>query len=384
MAINEKGAVDDGELEKGIQVYAVIRECVEDDSRRPSWAGLIEGACYKILFAIALLVFYWHCGFAFARPLGLARRVAGVPQFVLDYAPIVYMDTGEAYFPSDIGAQIANTHPRVVLETIPDPPALTIDNLDILNSWGDGGSKVYLTSNSDVTKGPTPCFLKGIVPDASGKTQTAISCAIIINDHGCGQVDAYYMYFYAYNQGNTVFGQELGDHIGDWEHNMIRFSHGKPQAMWFSQHAGGQAFTYDAMEKIGKRPVSYSAKGSHANYAVKGVHDHTIPGYNLPGGPLQDYTSQGVVWDPTLNVYFYNYHAKNLTFGSINGSPLGAMYYRGQWGDAQYADEDERQKDFFGFKKFVGGPTGPVYKQLNRTNVCPIGRECIVRDTLGP
>lgn len=37
------------------------------------------------------------------------------------------------------------------------------------------------------------------------------------------------------------------------EHNMIRFRDGKPEALWYSQHARGQAFTYKAVEKEGKR-----------------------------------------------------------------------------------------------------------------------------------
>lgn len=54
---------------------------------------------------------------------------------------------------------------------------------------------------------------------------------------------------------------------------MIRFENGQPKSIWYSQHEYGAAYTYDAVEKIGKRPVAYSAKGSHANYAVPGKHD---------------------------------------------------------------------------------------------------------------
>lgn len=43
--------------------------------------------------------------------------------------------------------------------------------------------------------------------------------------------------------------QDVGDHVGDWEHNMIRFVDGKPSELWYSQHSGGQAFEYDALEK---------------------------------------------------------------------------------------------------------------------------------------
>ena len=34
---------------------------------------------------------------------------------------------------------------------------------------------------------------------------------------------------------------------------MIRFENGQPKAIWYSQHANGEAFTYDAVEKDGRR-----------------------------------------------------------------------------------------------------------------------------------
>jgi hypothetical protein len=54
------------------------------------------------------------------------------------------------------------------------------------------------------------------------------------------------------------------------EHNMIRFSDGVPQAIWYSQHASGQAFTYGATERKGKRPIGYVGNGTHAVYAIPG------------------------------------------------------------------------------------------------------------------
>lgn len=51
---------------------------------------------------------------------------------------------------------------------------------------------------------------------------------------------------------------------------MVRFENGEPKALWYSQHDGGQAFTYDALEKRHKRPYAYSANGSHAVYATPG------------------------------------------------------------------------------------------------------------------
>lgn len=300
-------------------------------------------------------------------------------------APLVWLDEAEMYFPSDMYAQVLNTKPYVNLSLIPEetlPSPLNLGSLSLLNNWG---SNVYLTSTVDVTT--TPAYLTGVVPSPiTGRTQNAISCSVILSDHGNGLMDAFYMYFYAYNQGNMVFGQELGDHIGDWEHNMIRFVNGTPQAIWYSQHGNGQAFLYSVAEKSGKRPISYSARGSHANYAIPGTHDHTIPDLNLPAGLLQDYTSRGTLWDPILSSYFYTYDIESKAFTAASeGSPVGAMEFKGKWGDAQYKGDDKRQSEFFGFWKFVGGPTGPGDKQLGRTKVCPDnGILCIIRDRLGP
>lgn len=298
---------------------------------------------------------------------------------------MVWLHKGEAYFPSDISAQVTNTAPYINHISIASPPSpLELINLDALNTYGQNGTNVHLTSKIDVTKGPK--WLNGVVPDTKGKTNNATSAAIIITDHGKGLVDAFYMYFYAFNRGNIVLFHELGDHIGDWEHNMVRFENGTPQAIWYSQHANGQAFTYNVVEKRGIRPISYSADGSHANYATAGTHDHTIPDINLPAGPLQDYTSKGTLWDPTLSAYFYNFHANTSTFEGLNRSPEAAMNFRGRWGDEQYPQGDKRQPPpFFGFWKYVSGPTGPATKQLNRSKICPAGGPlCIVRVVLGP
>ena len=133
----------------------------------------------------------------------------------------------------------------------------------------------------------------------------------------------------------------------------------------------------------------YVANGTHANYAITGTHDHTIPDVNLPNGPVEDYTDKGPFWDPTLSAYFFSYDASTEKFTAYDSStPVNWLYYLGQWGDKQYPDSDPRQEDVLnipGLYKYTNGPTGPEDKQLNRTNVCPDnGDICIVRPVLGP
>jgi hypothetical protein len=269
------------------------------------------------------------------------------------------------------------------------------------------GSDVWLTSNDDVTKDPT--WIKGTKPNAQGKTEGATTAAIIVNDKGNGNVDAFYMYFYAYNYGGEVLGwsqlnfgnssfslhyykhvnsniQATGNHVGDWEHVMVRFQNGSPQSIWYSQHANGQAFRYSTVEKMGDRPIAYSARGSHANYAISGTHDHTIPNLNLPGGVLEDYTDKGVMWDPVLSANFYKFDAGNNAFSAYDGQAATAwLNFKGRWGDEEYPESDKRQVKLFGQAKFTGGPTGPADKQLNREKVCPDnGKLCILRSILVP
>ena len=190
---------------------------------------------------------------------------------------------------------------------------------------------------------------------------------------------------------------------------MIRFSNGVPTYVWFSQHSNGEAFAYEVVHKNGLRvlpltsfclpfcipitanphqPLVYSGNGSHANYAITGKHDHTIPDVNLPDGLIVDYTDAGTLWDPTLSAYYYSYDATSSAFTSYDTSgdtPVNWLYYNGTWGDEQYPDSDKRQKKFFGQPKYASGPTGPEDKQLNRANVCPSdGVACILRWILGP
>jgi hypothetical protein len=147
--------------------------------------------------------------------------------------------------PSDLQAQLNNTVPEVnftAVTNVPSPPLLS--NLDQLNSAAScnpgqfNPCPLYLTSK--VSPNSTPSWLYGVLPDpVTYETVGAKSCAIIVNDHGNGVVDAYYMYFYAFNLGQTVLGQILGNHVGDWEHTMVRFTNGTPTSMWFSQHDVG-------------------------------------------------------------------------------------------------------------------------------------------------
>ncbi|KAI5867109.1 hypothetical protein GGS23DRAFT_553599 [Durotheca rogersii] len=222
-------------------------------------------------------------------------------------------------------------------------------------------------------------------PDESGYSRAPVT--LILVDKGSGIVDAFWFFFYAYNLGQTVLGTRYGNHVGDWEHTMIRFESGIPRAVYFSEHEGGQAYAWRAVEKQRsnvtevQRPVIYSAVGSHAMYATPGNH-----AYVLPFGMLKDVTDRGPLWDPAKNLraYWYDYAAagrgvgagdeaddKGLEPTSENpNAPTDWFHYRGTWGDDLYGLDDQRQWRLFGQYHYVAGPQGPKFKNLGREKVC--------------
>ena len=261
---------------------------------------------------------------------------------------------------------------------------MTLSNLNVLNALSSNPKDtVYLTSPS----GPIslPPFFSGTAPDTLFSTPTTTACVIVTVSKPSSIVDVFYFHFYAYNQGNEVLGDEWGNHVGDWEHTMIRFQDSVPQSMYFAQHSDGEAFKFDILEKEGQRPIGYIARGSHATYATAGTHDHTFPDVDLlPGvGVLEDHTGKGLLWDAALDAYVYDFDVGTGTFTAYNGQdPTEWLEYLGRWGDAQLPDDAEGQKNLFGQRKYVRGPTGPIDKALDRSAVCPNADDCSVRDNL--
>ncbi|KAL3424065.1 vacuolar protein sorting-associated protein 62 [Phlyctema vagabunda] len=317
----------------------------------------------------------------------LAKELSAtaVPPYVLAYAPIVVLDKNELFFPSDMGAHVRNTSPALNFTALASPPTpLSLDNLNLLNDLG--GEEIYLTLDDEIELPNEPSFLKGDRPDQRSLKTAGKSCVVIIKDRGHGMLDAFYMYFYSFNQGPTVMKMEIGDHVGDWEHNMVRFKNGLPDSIWYSQHNFGRAYTYHAVEKTASgRPVSYSAKGSHANYATKGKHDLADLEAQIPHNVAFDQTSVGAIWDPVLNAAYFTYSTKTKNFTAARtGEPEGFMYFDGRWGDMQYAEDDPVQMTYEqGFHKFTSGPNGPKFKSLDRDSIClDSSRTCIVKSSL--
>ncbi|KAJ4503651.1 Vacuolar protein sorting-associated protein 62 [Exophiala dermatitidis] len=395
------------------------------------------------------------------------RVLRDIPQYVLDYAPLVHLYSGEQFWPCDIAEHLHHITPALnytPLQSVTKHP--TLRNLDKLNDFDDGhGRWVYLTSNDDVEERPDwlegekniptvpsnandkfeekegwvhkpgRTYLQGlneaaayskdqIQPNGRGHeddddfqesshggstgtqpmqhvlqgSQRSVTdqeappsirggrsdapAVLIAVDKGHGIVDAFWFFFYSFNLGNVVLNVRFGNHVGDWEHTAIRFHHGKPKAVFFSEHNFGSAYSYDAVEKLGKRPVIYSAYGTHAMYSTPGTHP-----YILPWGILHDVTDRGPLWDPALNshAYTYDFKADVLRASNITPSaPTEWFHFAGRWGDKHYPLDDRRQYRFAGQYHYVSGPYGPKFKNLGRGKICsgPETAPCVIKNWL--
>ncbi|KIX03859.1 uncharacterized protein Z518_07412 [Rhinocladiella mackenziei CBS 650.93] len=306
-----------------------------------------------------------------------------IPKYVTDYAPIIWLHSDDPFMPSDILTHVLHTTPYIGFDPLPDPPTLTLDTLSSLNKYARGGKRVYLTSNDRVTA--MPDWFLGETPDATGGLHNSTACAVVVVEKTEHDLDAFYFYFYSYNEGADIEqvlpplnrlipeakpGDHYGNHVGDWEHNMIRFRDGEPTGIYFSQHASGEACSWEdeaCFSKQDGRPVVFSARGSHANYRQEGSHIHDEA--------LIDVADKGRRWDPIKPAYFYKYDPATdvLIPGHPETHSTDWFHFKGGWGDKKYHDSDPRQKTvrYFGLKKYQDGPTGPKFKHLVRKGLRP-------------
>ena len=205
------------------------------------------------------------------------RVMHEVPQYVIDYAPLVHLFSGEQFWPCDIAEHLFHVTPELNYTPVQGRlQSSKLTNLDRLNQFEEG-RYVYLTSNDNVEDRPEWLGGENNIPDQfdydgdddnddDAKVETMVKdrkkngggrsnapAVLVVVDKGKGIVDAFWFFFYSYNLGNKVFNIRWGNHVGDWEHTLIRFQHGEPKLLFFSEHNFGEAYSYGAVEKIGRR-----------------------------------------------------------------------------------------------------------------------------------
>jgi hypothetical protein len=125
---------------------------------------------------------------------------------------------------------------------------------------------------------------------------------------------------------------------------------------------------------------TYSGFGTHAMYRTAGAQQ-----YVLPFGLLQDITDRGPIWDPVANLYSFTYDTKSDIVRASDftpDAPEAWFHFSGHWGDKAYPMDDPRQYRFAGELHYGSGPTGPKFKDLDRTTICQNPDTCLRHDDL--
>lgn len=315
-----------------------------------------------------------------------------IPDYVIDDCPLVHLYSEERYWPADIADFV--THFKVTDSygsSIVKKDTLELKDLKSEYSFrlsngsmsAISSSATFMTSLDDFSKDPK--WLLGYSPEyGTGHIRNG-PAVLLVADKGNGWVDAFWFYFYPFNLGPYVMGYgPWGNHVGDWEHSLVRFFDGEPKYLWMSAHGGGSAYRFDAIEKVKKlrrehgkltpdvihRPLIFSSRGTHANYPSVGQHSHDVPFFFMP---LSDFTDRGPMWDPSLNFYAYTLDDQDVTPRGEREEALGTnwLHFEGRWGDKQLPWGDSRQKWCPVQWRYIDGPQGPLAKNLGRVSLCP-------------
>lgn len=297
-----------------------------------------------------------------------------IPKYAIDFSPVIQLHSKEKYYPYDINLFIR--HFQITKDQFPVQKQLQLSTIT------HNDENLYMTAIEEFCNDPD--WILGTKPDSKGLSDPAV---LIVVDKGNGWVDAYWFYFYAFNLGptikfksiNLIIMGPIGNHVGDWEHTLVRFYNGKPILVWLSAHSGGNGAYYQDIPKFNhsKQPLIYSALGTHANYVTPGKQNRD------PSGILSDRTDSGAIWIPSRNYLSYTFDGQYTYIGNHNNDKqhLGReqqygswLHFLGHWGDQKLSNKDFRQRQYMSqLYKYVDGPQGPLTKNLMRVSPCPNG-----------
>ncbi|MFE4709956.1 MULTISPECIES: Vps62-related protein [unclassified Paenibacillus] len=256
------------------------------------------------------------------------------------FAPRIWFAQGETYFPASV--------------------EFTLPHLD---RYINPGSGLYEFKTKTELN---PYTLK--LPYFSGDLATAPIYAFWVEKE-YNNVDLVYFQYSAYDLGKTVFGTEVGDHVGDWERVTVRLAKFtdqgtnfiKPVQVYYGAHSFGTTYNWNEVDKVNNtHPVAYSAFGSHGMWKDPGNHVYK----ELVVTQLIDVANQGTAWDTWNNIQAFQYYPNSLT-----GNGLGNAWP--SWLDRDYSNPNSlsvykfgnpAQGSFFGQPLLAGGPTGPQEK----------------------
>ncbi|MEA2750269.1 MAG: hypothetical protein QOI41_4412 [Myxococcales bacterium] len=214
-------------------------------------------------------------------------------QLVKAFAPRLHLHSDDTTRPANVDWYLSRVSMRYNHPNCPDHEILALGKVTqaALGVQSHPDDKSFCQHDgSDVRKsGSDEGFFIQVANHATydGAPRSEWKTYVVWRPKAAGLVDIEYWAFYAYNDGFLTF-----NHEADWEHVTVSIdpkgndAQGKALKVFFSAHKGGTTLNVGdpKLEMDGNHPISYVAKGTHANYSKPG--QYTIPG--IPLGVAKD------------------------------------------------------------------------------------------------
>lgn len=298
------------------------------------------------------------------------------------YAPRVWMNQNEEYFPSAVEwafqhmVRFKGPDGRYWLRTKQQLSSPSNDSLPLFRGNLDS-APVY----AFWVEKPTSELEKQLL--ARGQMTTP------------NIVDLVYFFYYPYNRGKEVANTIWGNHVSDWEHISVRLEAVKtdgvrslqPTKVYIAAHNFGGDYPWGEIAKVVPNelqrqalriegtfhPVIYSAWGSHGSWKDPGAHVYDT----AVGTDLTDHCNNGTAWDTWGNVVAFDYNSKKglgsnrwprwmgedfeaAGEGPDQADPANGAIYR--WGNPQDNGDAGIIAKIAGQNRLENGPTGPISK----------------------
>ena len=101
------------------------------------------------------------------------------------------------------------------------------------------------------------------------------------------EIEVTYFLFFAYD----AVSWHIDEHVGDIERAVITYKNSKPETVTAHYHSNHTTRQYDGVAKMGRRPLLFNARGTHATYFDEGIH-----------GPQLDFVKALDKWDLWKNL----------------------------------------------------------------------------------
>jgi len=255
-------------------------------------------------------------------------------ELIKTFSPNLHLHPDDGYRPANVDWYLARVRMRFHHDNCPDHELVDQGKLTqallVAQHHDQNGSLCRHDDAKSVASTASESFFLEVMSDATykGAPRNEWKTYVVWRPRPTGGlVDIEYWAFYPYNDGFGIF-----NHEADWEHVRVtidpkaKAGQGAVIEVKFSEHKDGttlQASDPSLTLEGGTHPVSYVAKGTHANYPKPGT--YVIPGTREIAKDDAKATAPGDVWKTANSVVEVGTRA-----APKNGQQF--VKYWGRWG----------------------------------------------------